>query len=404
MSTSLLYHAFGLTGYDYVRQSFVAGNVIFDVRPKGRLIRCPDCGSRDVVRRGMFERWLQTVPVGPKPVWLCVKAPRVGCRECGCVKRIALKIAEPRRWYTRAFERFVLSLTKMMTLLDVSSLLGIGWDGIKSIFKRHLQRRFGNPSLSKLKYIAIDEISVRKGHKYLTLVMDLESGAVVFVGDGKGAEALEPFWKRLKRSSAKVQAVATDLSAAYISAVMTHLPGVPLVFDHFHVVKLMNDRLTEVRRKLFQEIESMPGREALKGSRWVLLKNPENLNAERDEQERLKEALRLNEPLATAYYMKEDLRQIWSQPNKAKATTFLDDWIARAISSGIGPLMKMGKTMAGHRSGILNWYDHPISSGPMEGTNNKIKNMKRQAYGYRDQEFFKLRIMGIHEAKYARTG
>ena len=102
----------------------------------------------------------------------------------------------------------------MMTMLDASALLGIGWDRIKSIFKRHLQRLFGNPSLSGLKYIAIDEISVRKGHKYMTLVMDLESGAIVFVGDGKGAEALEPFWKRLKRSNAKVQTVGTDLSIA----------------------------------------------------------------------------------------------------------------------------------------------------------------------------------------------
>jgi transposase len=278
------------------------------------------------------------------------------------------------------------------------------WDGIKSIFKRHLQRRFGNPSLSGLKYIAIDEISVRKGHKYLTLVMDLESGAIVFVGDGKGAEALDPFWKRLKRSSAMVQAVATDLSIAYISAVMTHLPGVPLVFDHFHVVKLMNDKLTEIRRKIFQELENMPGREVLKGSRWILLKNPENLNKKRNEPERLKEALRFNEPLATAYYMKEDLRQIWSQSDKAKAFVFLDDWIARATTSGIGPLVKMGNTMVKFRFGILAWYDHPISSGPMEGSNNKIKTMKRQAYGYRDKEFFKLRIMGIHESRFILTG
>ncbi|NDV24985.1 ISL3 family transposase [Desulfovibrio sp. JC022] len=404
MSTSLLYHAFGLSGYDYVRQSFVAGNVIFDIRPKSKLIRCPECGSRKVIRRGEFERWLRTVPVGPKPVWLCVSAPRVECRKCNCVRRIDLKIAEPRRWYTRAFERFVLSLTKMMTMLDVADLLGIGWDGVKSIFKRHLQRRFGNPPLSKLKYIAIDEISVRKGHKYLTLVMDLQSGAVVFVGDGKGAEALIPFWKRLKRSKARIHAVATDLSSAYISAVMTNLPGVPLVFDHFHVVKLMNDKLTEIRRRLYRELKEMPDREVLKGTRWVLLKNPENLQMKYGEPDRLKEALRMNEPLATAYYMKEELRQIWSQANKQEAAIFLDDWISRATSSGIGPLMIIGNTMAGYRSGILNWYDHPISSGPMEGTNNKIKTMKRQAYGYRDQEFFKLRIMGIHEAKYSLTG
>jgi transposase len=404
MSTSFLYHAFGLQGYDYVRQDFTAGKVILTIRPKGRLVRCPVCKSWDVVRRGTFTRWLRTVPIGFKPVWLSIEAPRIECRSCGHVRRIDLKIAAPRRWYTRAFERFVLALSRVMTLLDVARLLGIGWDSAKDILKRHLQRRFARPRLSWLKHIAIDEISLRKGHKYLTLVMDLESGAVVFVGEGRSAEALDPFWAKLKRSRARVRAVATDMSAAYIGAVLENLPGIPLVFDHFHVVKLMNDKLTVIRRRLYHELKDGLDKNVLKGSRWILLKNPEKLNAQRNERERLEEALQMNKPLAVAYYLKEDLRQIWSQQNKDEAREFLADWIARASASGIGPLIQMAKTMAAHRSGILAWYDHPITSGPLEGVNNKIKTLKRQAYGYRDVEFFKLRIMAIHEAKYSLTG
>jgi transposase len=404
MSTSLLYHAFGLQGYDYVRQSFVAGSIIFSIKPKPKLVRCPECKHRRIIRRGKEYRWLRTVPIGDKSVWLCVETPRVQCRRCGCLRRISHPIAEPRRWHTKVFERYVLALCKLMTLLDVASLLGIGWDCVKDIFKRHLARRYASPKLGRLKYIAIDEISVRKGHKYLTLVMDLRSGAVVFVGDGKGAEALEPFWARLRRSRARLKAVATDMSAAYIGAVLENLPQAALVFDHFHVVKLMNDKLSELRRKLYHELEGPLQRRALKGSRWVLLKNPDNLDHERGERERLDEALKLNEPLAMAYYMKEDLRQIWSQPDKATAARVLDDWIARAEASGVAPLMRMGATLAAYRFGILAWYDHPISSGPMEGVNNKVKTMKRQAYGFRDMEFFKLRIMGIHEAKYSLTG
>ncbi|SFJ85704.1 Transposase [Desulfomicrobium apsheronum] len=194
------------------------------------------------------------------------------------------------------------------------------------------------------------------------------------------------------------------MSAAYIGSVLEHLPGVAVVLDHFHVVKLMNDRLTEVRRKLHRELQDKMGKSVLKGSRWILLKNPENLNPERQEHERLQEALEANEPLAKAYYLKEELRQIWNQPNKAAAAVYIEQWINSALASEVGPLVKMGKTMATYRTGILAWYDHPISSGPMEGTNNKIKTLKRQAYGYRDQEFFKLRILGIHEAKYALTG
>ena len=142
----------------------------------------------------------------------------------------------------------------------------------------------------------------------------------------------------------------------------------------------------------------------LKGTRWLLLKNPENLDKEKDEKQRLKEALTLNQPLATAYYLKDDLRRFWNQPGKAFATSFLNGWIRRAEASGIKILEQMAKTLAAHRTGLLAYYDVMISSGPMEGTNNKIKTMKRQAYGFRDREFFKLKILAIHESKYELVG
>jgi transposase len=235
-------------------------------------------------------------------------------------------------------------------------------------------------------------------------VLDLESGAVVFVGDGKGADALKPFWKRLRPSRARIQAVAMDMSAAYRQAVATALPKAKIVFDHFHVIKLFNERLSELRRELYREATDVQQKKVLKGTRWLLLKNPENLDVEKDEKRRLKEALKLNEPLAVAYYLKDDLRRFWEQPGKRFATVFLDGWIRRAEASGIKILQQMAKTLAAHRSGLLAYYDVMITSGPMEGTNNKIKTMKRQAYGFRDLEFFKLKILAIHETKYALVG
>src|SRR3954454_5366131 len=234
--------------------------------------------------------------------------------------------------------------------------------------------------------------------------MALNSGAVVFVCDGKGGDALKPFWKRLRPSKARIEAVAMDMSAAYRSAVSTHLPKAVIVFDHFHVVKLFNEKLSELRRAVYREATEVMHKEVLKGTRWLLLKNPENLDARKDEKKRLEEALELNKPLATAYYMKEDLRRFWEQPGKRFATVFLDGWIRRAEASGIKMLQQMGKTLAAHRSGLLAYYDAMITSGPMEGTNNKIKTMKRQAYGFRDREFFKLKILAIHETKYALVG
>jgi len=142
MSTSLIYHAFGLQGYEYVHQQFVGGRILFRVRPKAKLLCCFRCKSYRVIRRGMRERMLRTLPIGFKPVWLLVEVPRLKCLVCGCLRSIRLGIAAPRRWYTRSFERFVLALTKVMTLKDISRLIGIGWDCVKDILKRHLAGRF----------------------------------------------------------------------------------------------------------------------------------------------------------------------------------------------------------------------------------------------------------------------
>ncbi len=235
-------------------------------------------------------------------------------------------------------------------------------------------------------------------------MLDLESGQVVFVGEGRRGDALAPFFRSLRRSRANIEAVAMDMSAAYVSAVTKHLPEAVIVLDHFHIVKLVNEKLTILRNQVYRQVKGRLQKDALKGTRWLLLKNPENLDASRNEKQRLEEALQLNQPLATAYYLKEDLRQIWQQPNKAAAEAFLTDWIARAEVSGIQVVKQLARTLAIHRYRILNWYDYPISTGPLEGTNNKIKTLKRQAYGYRDHEFFKLKILAIHESRYALVG
>src|SRR6202043_2492482 len=155
---------------------------------------------------------------------------------------------EPKKHYTHAFARYALDLLRHLTIQDVADHLVIGWGTIKEIQAKNLQLRFGRPKLHKLKQIAIDEISIGKGHRYLTIVLNLLSGAVVFVGDGKGAAALKPFWRRLRRAHAKIEAVATDMSAAYIRAVRDNLQRAVHVFDHFHVIKLYNDKLSGLRR------------------------------------------------------------------------------------------------------------------------------------------------------------
>jgi transposase len=404
MSTSLLYHGFGVRGYRYLATKYVRGGVIFKIERNMETCRCTACGSDNVWRQGLVVRRFRAVPIGGKSVELEARIPRLACQECGAVRQAAIGFAEPRRTYTRSFERFVLDLSRHMTIKDVACHLGVGWDMVKEIQKKSLQRRFGKPKLKGVKQIAIDEISTGKGHKYVTIVMDLKSGAVLHVGQGKGGDALRAFWKRLRASHAKIKAVATDMSPAYIVAVATHLPDSTLVFDRFHVIKLYNEKLSDLRRDLHRQLTDTMQKNALKGVRWLLLKRPENLDASRREPERLAEALRLNEPLAIAYQLKEELNEIWEQDDQATAQALLMDWIVYAESTGIRMLHEFAKTLRAHAFGILAWYDYPISTGPLEGTNNKIKTMKRQAYGFRDPEFLKLKILGIHETTYALVG
>jgi transposase len=382
----------------------VAGGVVFVIERKPETYRCAACGSRNVWRQGVVVRPFRTVPLGSKRVEFEARIPRLACQDCGLVRQAEVGFAEPRRSYSRSFARYVLELSRHMTIKDVACHLGVSWDVVKEIQKKSLQRRFGKPRLKHVKQIAIDEISTGKGHKYVTIVLDLESGAVLHVGQGKGGDALLAFWQRLRASGAKVQAVATDMSPAYIDAVTTHLPQATLVFDRFHVIKLYNEKLSDLRRELHRQLAETMHKDVLKGVRWLLLKRPENLDASRREPERLREALRLNKPLAIAYHLKEELNEIWEQDDQETAQALLLDWIVYAESSGIRMLKQFAKTLRLHAFGILAWYDYPISTGPLEGTNNKIKTMKRQAYGFRDPEFLRLKILGIHETTYALIG
>lgn len=403
MSTSLLYHAFGIRGHRLQKTEYIDGEVHFYVTLKPRHIRCPQCKSRRVKEREGKYRSLRTVPIGDKPVRVFVWVPRVQCHYCDGKRWVQPPFTQRRLSYTKKLARLVVDLCRKMTLRDVADYLSLGWDLVKSIHKKYLNKRFGKPKLRHLKRIAIDEISIGRNHRYLTVVLDLETGAVVYIGEGKGADALRPFWTSLGRAHARLEAVATDMSQAYISAVLENAGDAKLVFDRFHIVKLFNKRITELRRDLQREAEEM-GKEVLKGIRWLLVKRPENLDKEHDEQKRLHEALTLNEPLALVYYMQEEFRRFWDMPDKESAARFLDGWIKRAKATDVRVLQKLGRTMEDHRYGLLAWYDFPISTGPLEGTNNKIKTLQRQAYGYKDQDYFRLRIFASHEAKYALVG
>ena len=404
MATDAWYKAIGI--YGYTHQSFhqAGGSITLTVQHDGSDLQCPRCRSTNIIKRGTISRTWHAPPLALHTVVVTAKVPRIECRRCCRTFVIPVPFAPPGRSYTHTFQRMVLELRKSMTLKDVARHMGVSDATVRDMEKRWLGRHFAKPKLKHIKRLAIDEISIRKGHVYITLVMDLESGAVVFVGNGKGADALKPFWVRLKASHAKVEAVAMDMSAAYFRAVTTNLPKAAIVFDWFHIVKLLNDKLTAVRRDLYRQATDKDQRQVLKGIRWLLLKRAVNLDDDKNETEHLEAALSLNGPLAIAYYLKEELAWIFDEPTKAAARRSLKNWIGLARASDLSQLHSFAKTMETYMEQVLSWFDFRISSGPMEGTNNKIKTMKRQAYGYRDQEYFKLKILAIHQSTYRLIG
>lgn len=405
MARSLIYHAFGIKAkYEYIKQEFRNGSVYFTIERQLYECKCASCGSSKVRSRGQKERTFRNVPIGSKATFIVLRFRRLECLDCKKILQENIPFSAKQKSYTKAFQRYVMELSKEMSIKAIANHLGTSWDLIKQIQKDHLQKKYATLNVKNLRLLAIDEIASHKGHKYLTIVLDLETGAVIYVSEGRKSESLDKLWKKLGRYKKNIQAVAMDMWPAYIDAVTSNLPQAKIVYDHFHIAKMFNDKLSELRRELHREIKDVMQKDVLKGTRWLLLKNHSNLNEDKNEKQKLEDALRLNKPLAVAYYLKEELRLLWDEQTVDQAKKFLGNWCKKAFASGIAVLNKMANTLLTHRTGIFNYFHHRISTGPIEGTNNKIKVLKRKMYGFRDYEFFKLKIYDLHNHNFVLKG
>lgn len=404
MISSFLYHAWGLYTHKCTREEYKGNTIILHVEAKDRKKECPKCGHRHLVKHGFRIRDFIGLPIGGKKVIIRMKVQRYKCKnkDCDYDRQEKIPFATGICGYTHRFAKYVVDLLRGMTLKDTANLLGVSWDIVKEIHTRHLENHYAPPSLEGVESIGIDEFAVRKGHVYKTIMVDLKSGRIIYVGAGKGRDALEGFWNRIGRKIIDIKYVATDLSAAFISSVYENFPNAVHVFDHFHVVKLMNEKLDELRRIQYNMEKDINKRKVLKGTRYLLLSNGEDI-FDKEYKTRLDNALEMNKPLSQAYYLKEQLREIWTQINKEEAEKVMLDWIRQAQESKVQQLVKMAATIMAHRTGILAWYDCHISTGKVEGINNKIKVMKRTAYGFRDEHYFKLRLYALHDCRITRN-
>ena len=301
---------------------------------------------------------------------------------------------EPYARHTKPLARYVIGLRAEMSIRAVAQFTGLHWETVKNIEKEYLKRKYKRIRLKDVRILGLDEVYLGTTMGFITVVRDLESGAVLHIGKGKGYEALAKFRKRIRKQSGQIKAVCIDMAGAYSAWVADVLPDADIVYDHFHVIKMMNKQLDDLRRRTMNQL-SCDQKKQLKNKRWLLLRNIENLTeTARADLDHLREEF---SELGTASAMKEVLRNIYQMADGvAVAELAFTKWCSMADESGVDALKRMAKTIRSHWSGVLAYWRHNhITNASQEGFNNKIGWLTRQAYGYRDEQYLHLKIYDL---------
>ncbi len=396
MLISSLYHTQGIIGYNYQKTERTKDTEIYYLHSKARRLTCPQCRSRNtsLVETGK-TRDIRGLSIGLKKTTMRVATRRIKCRDCSVSSHEpVLFCPEPRVNYTKAVAHFVRVLRAKMSIKDAAELSGLHWETVKNIEKNWLRKKYETVKLNDVRYMGIDEVYLGKKLGYITIVRDLISGSVLFVGKGKGGNALKKFRKRVKRKSKQIKAVAMDMSNAYSAWVKEVLPDADIIYDHFHLIKLMNDRMNNLRRSTMNKLEDVQKKE-LKGKRFLLIRNEEDLD--RDAQGELEKLRNEFADLGTASVMKECLRNIYKMAmDSTLARKAFELWCEKALASGIYCLKQTAKTITNRMEGILGYWRHgSLTNASQEGFNNKVGWLTRQAYGYRDEEYLHLKIYDL---------
>jgi transposase len=354
---------------------------------------CSGCARRVQAVHERQERRVRDLPLFEVPVELVVPRLRMLCPSCG-PKLEQLSWLEPYARVTQRLAHNVARLCKVMSVRHVARFYGLGWDTVKQIDCRSLERELGPIDVSGVEVIAMDEFAIQKGHRYATVVVEPLTKRVLWVGRGRGREDVRPFFDLLgDEGCRRLKAVAMDMSAAYGQELRARCPNAEVVYDLFHVIaKYGREVIDRVRVDEANRLRGdRPARHLVKSARWLLLKNRENLTRQED-QVRLRELLAANSALMTVYVLKDDLKQLWRYRHAGYAKAFWQGWYRRAMSSGIGPLKIFARRLRPFVQGILAHCRWPLGTNLIEGINNTIKVIKRMAYGFRDDHYFFLKI------------
>jgi len=353
---------------------------------------CSGCGERTQAIHDWQLRRVRDLPVFEHRVELLVPRVRVACRSCGPKLERLSWLAAYARVTTRLAES-VARLCKVASILHVARYFGLDWKTVKDIDRLSLERELGPVDLNGVSVIGMDEFAIQKGHRYATVIVEPTRKRVLWIGRGRGREDVRPFFAALgPQRCAQLQAAVMDMNAGYELEVKLHCPNAAIVFDLFHVIaKYGREVIDRVRVDRANELRAeRRARQLVKSARWLLLKNRNSLKPGEDVE--LEELLAANHALFVVYVLRDALKDLWSYRHTGYAARAWRSWYRKALLSGIAPLRLFAKRLRPYVSGIIAHCRYPLGTNLIEGINNKIKVIKRMAYGFRDDAYFFLKI------------
>jgi transposase len=344
----------------------------------GGVFACPECGGGGCKAYDTTEKTWRHLNFFHHEAYLHARVPRVKCERCG-VKLVDVPWARTGSGFTLMFEAIVLMLVKAMPVAEAARMLGEHDTRLWRVVHHYVDEARESRDLSEVRAVGVDETASKRGHQYITLFVDLEQSRLLFATEGRDARTMSAFRSDLEKhgaSAEQVKEVCADLSPAFRKGLREEFPHARITFDKFHIMKLLNEAVDQVRR------EEQKSRPELKGTRYLWIKNPLSLSsAQIDQYDRLY-LPSLNLKTARAYHLKLGFQDLWQQP-KARAEAFLKAWYNWAIRSQLDPIKRFARTIRDHWQGVLNWFQTRISNGILEGMNSLIQAAKAKARGYR---------------------
>ena len=361
-----------------------------------RFPSCSGCQKPCSTTHEYCERTVRDLPILGRAVRLSVLLRRVSCRDCG--KRMeAVSWLDRYARMTRRLAEAVIRACERLPTLHVAQLFGLHWDTVRLLERRALQAVLSELPKAQPRRLVMDEFALFKGHRYASVVLDADTRRVLWIGEGRSRAALRPFFEELgPEGCARIEAVAMDMNTAFDLEVRQHCPNARVVYDLFHVVaKYGREVIDRVRVDEANRLRhDKPARKVIKQARWLLLRNPQNLKTP-EQQVRLEDLLAANQALMTVYLMKAELKTLWTPSTAWGWRSAWKQWLRHAHESEIPALIQFAKRLKGYWRGIVSRVRWPMHTGQLEGINNRIKVIKRMAYGYRDSEFFFMKIKSV---------